>query len=326
MIQTIFFNPLDAQFGVFPRQSLPALIAAKLAQSGNGALFALIDAARFGDAEALVDAGGQCLFELDEENSLGDVAPYLLALDDAPDLLRGLFTRSAQANALWGKEVGVLLRSQSGIAQLRRHLRRFTQIPGEDGKPRFLRFYDPVVMRHILTALSADEARIARWFWHGDNRIVESWIVPQERIDGVLFAQMPDRLPRPIPPFRIDASYQAIFDAIMTERLARKVSGAVRLSVGNPCGLAAEAWERLMLDATALSLACGCVTPRAIGYIASVAVLRNTLPSAREIADWVPAAGHPAQEGQQAKAFYQAQQDHFERWPQARPALLTPEI
>lgn len=274
----------------------------------------------------MVDAGGQCLFELDDQDSLGDVAPHLLALEDAPDLLRRLFTRSAQANALWGKEVGVLLRSQSGIAQLRRHLRRFTQIPGEDGKPRFLRFYDPVVMRHILTMLATDEARLARWFWHGENRIVESWIVPQERIDAVLLAQMPGRLAGPIPPFRIDAPYQAIFDAVMTERLAQKISGAIRLSLGNPCGLAAEAWERLMLDATSLCLACGCVTPRAIGYIASVAVLRNMLPSAREIADWVPAAGHPAREGQQAQAFYQAQEEHFERWPQARPALLTSEV
>ncbi|WP_237402715.1 DUF4123 domain-containing protein [Rhodovulum sulfidophilum] len=266
----------------------------------------------------MLDAGGLCLFEQDAQEMLGDVAPYLVALDHAPELLRRLFTRSDQTTALWGRETAVILRSDAGIVSLRRHLRRFTQIPDMEGKPRFLRFYDPVVMGHILTGLKDDEARLARWFWHRQVQVVREWIVPQERLDRALLATAPQIVPEegsmPIPPFRIDARYSLIFDGIVTDRLARKISRAVVHSVGNPFDLPPEDWAQLMEAVTALCRRAGMVTPQAIGHVASVAVWRNGLPAPQELPKWVPDAGHPARELAQAKAFHLAQKRSHDAW------------
>jgi hypothetical protein len=78
-------------------------------------------------------------------------APYLVQLERDDPFNQNLFDRG------WGNSWGVFLRTETGIEQLRRHLRGFLRVSDEAGKRLIFRYYDPRVLRvYLPTCLSAE--------------------------------------------------------------------------------------------------------------------------------------------------------------------------
>lgn len=119
--------------------------------------FALIDLARAPGAmtavEELVGRGAaQCLFEGRLEPALRRVAPYIVALDRAPALWSRWMAEGR------GDHWGIFLDTAAGMAQARRHVRRFVQVRLADGSgPVLFRLWDPRVMSVVLRHGDAGE-------------------------------------------------------------------------------------------------------------------------------------------------------------------------
>jgi hypothetical protein len=97
------------------------------------------------------------LFDGLEAARLADAAPRLFALSGDSRLLADLVREG------WGERWGVFLTSSREPAVVRRHLRQFllANVPGE-ADPVYFRFYDPDVLRVVLTTSTDDERR--KWF------------------------------------------------------------------------------------------------------------------------------------------------------------------
>ncbi|WP_299692253.1 DUF4123 domain-containing protein [uncultured Tateyamaria sp.] len=145
--------PLDPQFGVIDPQVVPeTLEEITFGGAADQLTYAILDAARIdGLAERLENAGlpHACLFS--NTDDLGGVAPWLVEIDRAAPLTRQMFTDGEGPRALWRTDAGVLLRTVLPLADLRAHLRRFTQVRmAADADPVFFRFWDPRVMSRYL--------------------------------------------------------------------------------------------------------------------------------------------------------------------------------
>lgn len=126
----------------------------------RGPLFALLDLARDPRiGELLRESVDPCrsLFEGTLGAQVAEVAPHLVAL--APDSrLLGDLVREG-----WGLRWGAWLVSDRPLAEVRRHLRKFTlvQLEGQSD-PVYFRFQDPDVLRVYLQSCAPDER--AQWF------------------------------------------------------------------------------------------------------------------------------------------------------------------
>jgi hypothetical protein len=135
------------------------------------ALYMLLDAARdpriYGWLSELGEAVQQrSLYQGDVGDSLAHVSPYLLTLrDDQPDSLHF-------AEAGFGQSWGLFVTSAAGFDDVRRHLRKFNIVYGEEGTPLVFRFYDPRVLRVFLPTCTGSELR--RFFGPIDTFLAES--------------------------------------------------------------------------------------------------------------------------------------------------------
>ncbi len=159
--------PLDDQFGVFPKKTVPdalhdALLGqpepleAEIAAAGGDhtqvpplQLYAILDAAKVdGLADVLENSEleHRCLFQGEAYDELKDVAPWIVRLEEGNDFTRHLFTHDPDEDVpwyLWDKEPGIFIRSRASLEQLRGHFRTFTKLRDKDGKWFYLRFWDP---------------------------------------------------------------------------------------------------------------------------------------------------------------------------------------
>jgi hypothetical protein len=71
-------------------------------------------------------------------------APYLVQLDREDRFTRYLIDTG------WSRSWATFLRTETGIKQLRRHLRDFLRVRDESGKRLIFRYYDPRVLRVYL--------------------------------------------------------------------------------------------------------------------------------------------------------------------------------
>ncbi len=85
---------------------------------------------------------------------LAEVAPYLAEVTEASPLWDALLGEP------WGDAWGVWARSEAAFDDVRRHLRRFLRVQGEDGRRMLFRWYDPRVLRVYLPTCTADERRV----------------------------------------------------------------------------------------------------------------------------------------------------------------------
>ncbi len=181
-IETIAqISPLDTQFGVFPKKTVPdGLYDALFDQSDPSPAeieaaggvpspmrtYAILDAARIIDLPELLEHSGmdhRCLFKNKAQDDYGTVAPWLVELDPNSRLLRQLFTRAEGSGHFWDNEAAVFLRTRAGIDPLWRHLRKFTQLRDAGGQMRYFRFWQADLLLDILT-LDRDQTAVARAF------------------------------------------------------------------------------------------------------------------------------------------------------------------
>ena len=102
----------------------------------------------------MLDVPCRCLFTGKASQELEEVAPYLIDIGLADDILnnkdkitsfhRDFFVKH------WHHGTGIVLRTTADMDTLHNHLRKFTKIKDEDGKWYFFRFWDPRVFHKIL--------------------------------------------------------------------------------------------------------------------------------------------------------------------------------
>lgn len=142
---------------------LPARLAAR------GRLYALLDgAALFGLPDRLAVSGldWRCLFQGEAARTHADAAPYLVELR-AGNALTGRLLDAGSGGRAFNVTTplahALFIASEVSLNGLWRHLRKFTMLPGPNGRRLFFRFYDPAVFRAFIPGMApADLAQFAR--------------------------------------------------------------------------------------------------------------------------------------------------------------------
>ena len=110
-------------------------------------VFAILDGARDDRIYGAVDGSRRprrCLYAGDLPWQLQLTAPYLVELERDHAFTNYLLDTG------WGASWGVFLRAETGIEQLRKHLRGFLRVRDEAGRRLIFRYYDPRVLRVYL--------------------------------------------------------------------------------------------------------------------------------------------------------------------------------
>lgn len=184
--------PLDSQFGVYPRKTCPAELEAAFTQPlegvGDAPVYALIDVTRaFGLAEDLESSGLEVrsLFTGEAEDALEEVAPWLVKLDLENSFTRRLLTQlegEDQNGAYWTAESALFLRSEGEMADVWKHLRKFTRVQDETGKWYYLRYWESRFFAIYAERIARDPGLVARWFTGTDVEIASIITVTVDRV------------------------------------------------------------------------------------------------------------------------------------------------
>jgi len=176
-------KPLDSQMGVWPQKSAPdALVGplfghpdpteAEVAKYGSRITplktYAILDAAKMSYLlTGLLDASNlrfRCLYQGEAEDELGEVAPYLVEIEQNNSFTKALFTNLEPPVGLWSANLGIFLRSRASFEEMRQHLRKFTRIQDQHGKWRFFNFWDGRVASEVLVHAN-NSPKLAYIYW-----------------------------------------------------------------------------------------------------------------------------------------------------------------
>jgi uncharacterized protein DUF4123 len=94
-----------------------------------------------------------CLYSGQLAPAIERAAPYLVQLE-----FEGSYTRRLLERA-WGNSWGVILRCDSSLPRVRRHLRQFLMVRDPRGQQVLFRYYDPRVLRVYLPTCNREELR-----------------------------------------------------------------------------------------------------------------------------------------------------------------------
>lgn len=94
-----------------------------------------------------------CLYAGALPPQLEVAAPYLVQME-----FDDRFARKVLDDG-WGKSWGVFLKTETGLENLRKHLRQFLLVRDERGKSLIFRYYDPRVLRVYLPTCTPNELR-----------------------------------------------------------------------------------------------------------------------------------------------------------------------
>jgi pSer/pThr/pTyr-binding forkhead associated (FHA) protein len=117
-------------------------------------LYAILDAAREPEIVNQLCAlrpEFDSLYRGRAEQTLWEVAPYLVRLDEGSEFSEWLFKEG------WGKAWGILALSSADLIQLHRHFRRFLMVKGPRGENLYFRYYDPRVLRDYIPTCNRQE-------------------------------------------------------------------------------------------------------------------------------------------------------------------------
>ena len=166
-------QPLDRQFGINPKKSVPAVLHNSLfgqpepteaevkAAGGDTSTvppmqtYAILDAAKVVNLPELLDASRlehRCLFIGAACDDLKNVAPWIVRLEDGNDFTRRLFTGPEGINGLWDMEPGIYVRSRASLDEMWRHFRKFTRVRDGQGKWHFFKFWEARSLCKLSTA------------------------------------------------------------------------------------------------------------------------------------------------------------------------------
>lgn len=155
-------QPLDLQFGELEPICVPESLKKIVFDQGEEEIpmgtFALIEGARYPNLSERLESSGleyRCLFTGKAQDSLGDVGPWIVRLENNHPFTQALFTRDPKDNlgrALWDSDTFTLIRSPVSLQGLWRHFRKFTQVTDEATNKRlFFRFYAPETLCTFVT-------------------------------------------------------------------------------------------------------------------------------------------------------------------------------
>lgn len=137
--------PLEDRFGDDRLATCPDALIPHLFDRPDRQLYAVVDAAAIPDLLPRLEAEDlrhESLFQGQAAEDLAEVSPWLVELPQGSAGLRRLMTRSDRAGRGWyGADAALFVHSRAGFDGLRRHLRKFTKLPDEDGGWLFLRFW-----------------------------------------------------------------------------------------------------------------------------------------------------------------------------------------
>lgn len=163
--------PLDAQIGVFPKKTVPEALyqvlfdqpepteseieaaGGDISSLQSAQTYAILDAAKIANLPELLAQSGlnhRCLFKGDALQTLKDVAPWIVRLEDDNRFTRNLFTRSPAPWHLWDAEPGIYVCTRGSLDEMWRHFRKFTRVQAEAGKWYYLRFWEPRWAQQLL--------------------------------------------------------------------------------------------------------------------------------------------------------------------------------
>jgi hypothetical protein len=128
----------------------------KLAECRHQTLFAILDAARAPNTPyKLLENRARycCLFPPAPEESLEDVAPYLLEIESGAPILDWM------AGEGWGDSWGIYFTAEADLRTVVEHFQGLTIVQDQSGRRMYFRFYDPRVFRVYLPTCTLPEAR-----------------------------------------------------------------------------------------------------------------------------------------------------------------------
>lgn len=130
--------------------------------------FIVLDAARmYHSMEAVcsLNPTAQSLYLLEKDDPVQQVAPYLFQLADKEAFCNYFMDKG------WGDSWGIIIFSNAGFEEVKRHLRRFLMVKTEDGVELYFRFYDPRVLRIFLP--SCDPKQVMEFFGPVNSFLLE---------------------------------------------------------------------------------------------------------------------------------------------------------
>jgi len=160
-------EPLDEQFGMVPKQNVPAALQGPLFEEADyssgpstdqpqsARSYVIIDASKAFGVVDIIEGSGlpyRCLFKGVAATQRRDHAPYIVALDPLHSFTRRLFTCSAEPWHFWEKELGIFVRFHGTIDDAAFHFRKFTKIRNDAGKWFYFRFWDSACLEDFLRA------------------------------------------------------------------------------------------------------------------------------------------------------------------------------
>ncbi len=178
--------PLDSQFGAADPLTVPPALRDELFGQteliDGGAIlpmrsYAVLDAGKVLGLPEMLEASGlehACLFQGKAAEDLRDLSPWIVGLEDGHGFTRRLFTRGDAPWQMWDAASGYVLRSTSGLNELREHLRRFTKVREASGRLAYFRLHDPAILKLYLE--EADPAHALGLFRGKDGVGIERLI------------------------------------------------------------------------------------------------------------------------------------------------------
>lgn len=241
-------HPLDAQLGRIPKKTVPDQLYAVLFDQPDPVLteiemaggdltavppirtYAILDAAKVVNLPELLEHSGlehRCLFKNQAQEDYGDVAPWLVELNPDSRLLRQLFTRAEGPGHFWDAEAAVFLRSRSGIDQLWRHLRKFTQLRDAHGRMRYFRFWQADLLLDILSCDTNQTALSRAFLAPGPSWHIQDVIGIDREGEGAALhlAPLPPMAPTPVP--QLAGKLEALILAATQRRRIRQMARAL---------------------------------------------------------------------------------------------------
>ncbi len=220
---------LDALFEGVPDAS-PHLLHHLYGAGALTGVYMLVDGSLWRDVAGIfdldvIDLPARCLLEGKAAEDAAATAPWLVDMSLAePEKTSGSpFHRKFFARH-WPLGTSLLLQTNAPFAEVRQHLRRFTQLPvQDDGRVRFFRFWDPRVLHPFLTAIADDAPRLRRMMMTDAGQPL-NYIIRDGEADLCLSPEARRLSDLPITPMRLSfADFDPIARARAAERRERMV-------------------------------------------------------------------------------------------------------
>lgn len=198
----------------------------------DAALYTILDASRIANLDTILAASGlehKCLFQGDAKDELGEVAPWLVRLEEGAALTRRLFVRHPEGKItpfhLWDAHVGIFIRAEASLDEVWRHFRRFTRVPDETGAWFYFRFWEPEVAALYFPSIGADLGRAQHWL-RGPNECAIQIISCRPRLSDAVSVKPSAALPmgRPNAPFVIGPIERDVFHRVALGKFQRDLN------------------------------------------------------------------------------------------------------